>query len=222
MIVEKSTFKKGYKFLELSLYAFGGLGIEALLAFLIEPIIYNKNLSDFSVKENILHWIMTCAIWGIISYVLIRRAKKSYDFDIFKYKDSIGLINWIICFMLLSTSVVFSFISWDGFKVAKEFAYNGWLKFIFQYIYYVFEAILFVLIIVFAQKAGEIWFKIKNIPWGGIFVALTWGLAHIFTKGDLIIGISALTVGLLYGIAYLVSKKNLYIAFPLILLMFIL
>lgn len=222
MIAKKNTFKKGYRFLELSLYAFGGLGIEALLVFFVEPLIFNKSFNNFSVTENILHWIITCIIWGGLSYLLIKKAKKSYDFNIFSYKDSIGLLNWIICFGLLATAVVISLIGWNGSKIVKEFIHNGWLKFIFQYIYYFFETILFVLIIVFAQKAGETWFSKKNIPWGGIFVALTWGLAHIFTKGELMVGISASVVGLLYGVAYLVSKKNLYIAFPLILLMFIL
>lgn len=222
MIAKKNTFKQGYKFLELSLYAFGGLGIEALLVFFVEPLIFNKSFNNFSVTENILHWIITCIIWGGLSYVLIRKAKKSYDFNIFSYKDSIGLLNWIICFGLLATTIVISFIGWNGSKVVKEFIHNGWLKFIFQYIYYFFETILFVLIIVFAQKAGETWSNKKSVPWGGIFVALTWGLAHIFTKGELMVGISTSVVGLIYGIAYLVSKKNLYIAFPLILLMFIL
>lgn len=222
MIVKKNTFKKGYNFLELSLYAFGGLGIEALLAFLIEPLIFNKSLNDFSVTETILHWVITCIIWGGLSYILIRKAKKSYDFNIFSYKDSIRLLNWIICLGLLATTIVISFVGWNGSKVVKEFVNLGLLKFTFQYIYYFFETILFVLIIVFAQKAGETWFNKKSIPWGGIFVALTWGLAHIFTKGDLMAGVYTLIVGLIYGITYLVSKKNLYIAFPLILLMFIL
>ncbi len=43
-------------------------------------------------------------------------------------------------------------------KVLKELHYNGWLKFIFQYIYYVFETGLVLLIIVFGQKAFEKWF----------------------------------------------------------------
>lgn len=115
-----------------------------------------------------------------------------------------------------------SVISWNGFKVVKEFQYHGWINFIFQYLYYIFETGLFVLIIVFAQEAGEIWFKKSTIPWGGILVSLTSGLAHIFTKGDLSIGLFAFLGGLLYGSIYIISKKNLYIAFPFILLMFIL
>ncbi|TDT45633.1 hypothetical protein [Fonticella tunisiensis] len=222
MVIEKNNFKNGFNFFCLSLCAFAGLGLEALLAFLIEPFIYGKSLNEFSITESILHWVLTCIIWAVVSLVLIKAAKKKYTFDIFSYKSSIGLQNWILCFVLLAISLVIKFISWNGFKVVKEFLSNGWLKFIFQYIYYLFETILFILIIVFAQRAGEVWFRKDNIPWGGILVALTWGLSHIFTKGELLIGILAFFGGLLYGILYLVSKKNIYIAYPLIFLMFVL
>ena len=222
MVIEKNTVKNGLNFFYLSLYAFAGLGLEVLLAFLIEPLIYGKNPNDFSIAENILHWTLTCIIWAVVSLTLIKVAKKKYSFDIFSYKDSIGLKNWILCFALLSISVIIHVIDWNGFKVEKEFFNNGWLKFIFQYIYYLFETTLFVLIIVFAQKAGDIWLRKKNIPWGGILVAITWGLAHVFTKGELSIGILTSLAGLLYGIVYLVSKKNLNIAYPLIFLMFVL
>lgn len=222
MIIEKSTFRDGFNFLKLSLYAFAGLGLEVLLTSFIEPIIYGKDLNNLSITQNILHWTLTCIIWGIISYILIRFSKERYDFNIFSYKNSIGLLNCVLCVGLLAITVVISVINWNGFKVEKEFLSNGWLKFIFLYMYYLFETTLFVLIIVFAQRCGEIWSNKKNVPWGGIFVALTWGLAHIFTKGQLKIGILVSIIGLLYGIAYLVSKKNLNIAYPLIFLMFIL
>jgi len=219
---KECKWNKGLAFLFLSLFAFLGLGLEALLAFLIEPLIYGKTLNEFSSTEHILHWIITCILWFITAFVLVMVAKKKLNFDIFSEKSSIGIKPWFLCFALLAISIVMSVISWNGFKVVKELQYHGWLNFIFQYLYYIFETGLFVLIIVFAQEAGEIWFKKSTIPWGGILVSLTWGLAHIFTKGDLSIGLFAFLGGLLYGSIYIISKKNLYIAFPFILLMFIL
>lgn len=170
MINNQCTSKKGFTFFVLSLFAFAGLGLEVLLAFLIEPLVYGKELSNFTTTENILHWIMTCIIWAVVSLILIKVAKNKLNFDIFSQNDTIGIHRWIICFGFLTISIVISIIDWNGFKVMKEFLYNSWLKFIFQYIYYIFEAGLFVLIIVFAQKAGEIWFKKGNIPWGGILL----------------------------------------------------
>lgn len=222
MIDNQGKSKRGFDFFVFSLFAFAGLGLEALFAFLIEPLVYGKELSDFSTPENIIHWIITCIIWFITSFILIMIAKKKLNFDMFSHNSTIGINRWVFCFILLAISIVISVIDWNGLKVVKEFQYNGWMKFIFQYIYYIFETGLFVLIIVFAQQAGEIWFKKGNIPWGGILVSLTWGLAHIFTKGDLIVGILSCLGGLLYGSVYIISKKNLFIAYPIILLMFVL
>ena len=106
-------------------------------------------------------------------------------------------------------------------KVVKEFLYHGWLKFIFQYLYYAFE-VDFSSNYYICSKCREIWFKNEKIPWGGILLALTWGIAHIFTKGDLLVGVYSSLGGILYGGVYLICKKNVLLAYPIILLMFIL
>lgn len=222
MIDNQGTMKKGFAFFTLSLFAFLGLGLEALLAFLIEPLLYNKTLNEFSTSEIILHWILTCILWFVTSVILIHIAKKKLGFDMLSQKEPVSRGRLLLCIGLLTISVVISIIDWNGLKVVKEYQYNGWLKFIFQYIYYIFETGIFVLLIVFAQEAGEIWFKKRNIPWGGILVSLTWGLAHIFTKGNILIGVLSFLIGIMFGSVYIISKKNLYIAFPIILLMFVL
>lgn len=218
----KRNYKRGVGFMRLSLFAFGGLGLEVLLLLVMEPLIYGKALNEFSTVEHLLHWTMTCIVWGIVSFVLIRLANNKYNFDMFSYKEPLELIDWVLCILLLSISMVISYIDWNGFKIMKEFLYNGWLKFIFQYIYYLFETVLILLIIVFAQRAGELWLKKSKIPWGGIFVGLTWGLTHALTKGQLYVGVLSAIGGLMYGIAYLLCKKNLYITYPLVFLMFVL
>jgi hypothetical protein len=214
--------KIGLKFLGLGAIAFAGLGLEGLLFFLIEPLIYSHYPDSFSTLENISHWILTCLVWGIILLLIVQISIKKYSFNMFSIKNPLIKANWLICAVLVAVSIVLSIIDWDGFKIIKEFTYNGWLKFIFQYIYYIFESVLFVLMIVFGQRAGEIFFGKKNIPWGGIFTALTWGLVHMATKGSLSAGISSFADGLLYGLVYIACRKNLYVAFPIILFMFVL
>ncbi len=178
MVNNKGTATKGFAFITLSLLAFLGLGLEALLGFLIEPLIYNKSINEFSASEIIIHWILTCILWFITSVILIHVAKKKLGFDLLSQKEPVSRGRLFLSIGLLVISVVISIIDWNGLKVVKELQNNGWLKFIFQYIYYIFEVGLFVLLIVFAQEAGEIWFKKRNIPWGGILLSLTWGLAH--------------------------------------------
>ena len=61
-----------------------------------------------------------------------------------------------------------------------------------------------------------------DIPYGGIVVALTWGLVHTLTKGDLMVGIGCAVSGFLYSVVYLLANRNVKIAFPFIAIMFIL
>lgn len=48
---------------------------------------------------------------------------------------------------------------------------------------------------------------------------LTWGLVHILTKG-LATGLGCLVMSILYGIVYLLLKKNIRYAYIIISLMF--
>lgn len=94
------------------------------------------------------------------------------------------------------------------------------MKFIFQYIYYFFETFLFSLIIIFGQRACEIWFKRENIPYGGIVLALTWGIGHILSKGSLTVGLLSALGGFLFGAAYLIVGRDYRKTLPLLFIMF--
>lgn len=64
----------GGDYLSLALYAFMGLGMEVLYAYLLEPVLYGVPMQEFSDIQTILHWILTCATWGLFAYVLIRKS----------------------------------------------------------------------------------------------------------------------------------------------------
>lgn len=211
---------KGINYIYLALYAFGGLGIEAIYAYGLEPMIYGVSMQDWTVSESILHWITTCITWGIISYVLIKLSKEKYEFDLFETKKKMKLWQWICILLCVILSFYISFNDWGGFKPFIEYQHKGMLKFIFQYIYYAFETILFTLILIFGQKACEVWFKKENIPYGAIIVAVTWGLAHILTKGSVMTGVIIALGGFLYGVVYLLLNKDIKKTFIVLFIMF--
>lgn len=66
---EKSSYMDhiGY-----ALYAFGGLGIELLLI-LLETKIYAIPSESWNTGQNILHWVITCSLWGGIGYLLAQK-----------------------------------------------------------------------------------------------------------------------------------------------------
>lgn len=217
--IEKKT--TGWNYLNLALLAFAGLGIEVLYAFFLEPMIYGAQISDWTTPQNICHWIITCVTWGIVTFLLCRCSKKKYEFDLLAKGEKIKAWQWLAALICIVLVAITSYINWGGSKVILEYNHNGTLKFIFQYIYYFFETALFTLIIVFAQKAFEVWFKQKNIPYGGIICALTWGLGHIFTKGSVVTGLLSALCGFSFGVVYLLLGRDIKKAYVALAIMFI-
>lgn len=220
-IREDKTKITGMDYLGLALYAFGGLGMEVLYAFLLEPAIYGTQMQDWTDMQTIIHWILTCMTWGIFAYVLIKKSGEKYEYPLLEKGVAIKAWQWGICIVFIGLAFAMDYMSWGGFKVYLEFAKKGWLLFTFQYIYYAFETMLFLLIIVFGQKACEKWFGKEGIPYGGIICGLTWGLAHIFTK-DLATGLLGLVLGFAMGSAYLLTNRDLKKAYIVLFFMFIL
>lgn len=205
-----------------ALTAFGGLGLEVLLANVLEPAIYGVGMGEFSTLQHILHWIITCAIWGAIAVYLVGDIKKRCGWDMMVKGTPMKPWQWVVIAVGCICAVWIVSMNWDGLKFIEEFKRRGALLFTFQYIYYAFETLLFMLIIVFGQKACELWFKNAAFPYGGIICGLTWGLAHIFTKGSLTTGLWGLVLGFLMGTAYLVTNRDIKKTYVVLFIMFVL
>ena len=211
----------GTDYLVLALLAFAGIGLEIVLAFGIEPMLYGASIGEWTDLQNIIHWVVTCILWGLVSWYLIHFAKKKYEFDIFQKGDKMAVWQWLLIALFVVGSLILSYFDWNGSKVIKEFYANGPLKFVFQYIYYIFETVLVTLILVFGQNAFEKWFHRKNIPYGGIIVAITWGIGHFFTK-DILTGIVTVISGLAFGSVYLLAGRDIRKTYPILWMMFVL
>lgn len=211
----------GMNYIILALLAFASLGLEVLLAFGIEPIIYGAPINEWTDLQNVIHWVITCILWGTASWFITLYAKKKYNFDIFQKGNKMAVWQWLLITVFVIGSLIPSYFDWNGSKVIKEFYANGPVKFIFQYIYYIFETILVMLILVFGQNAFEKWFHKQNIPYGGIIVAITWGIGHFFTK-DILTGIVTIISGLAFGSVYLLTNRDIRKTYPILWLMFVL
>ena len=212
---------KGIDYLKLSLYAVAGFCFELLLV-LIEQAI-GIDINNSTSLQMISYWTITIIAWIIIGVIITKIGKKTTNFDIWKNTNKkINLwqiIAIVLCFVI---NIAVKYIDWNGFKVVQEFQSRGILLFIFQYIYYIAEGFLISLVIVYGQKACEIWFKKENIPYGGIVLGLTWGLGHILSKGSIIVGLLSIIAGVLFGAVYLLVNSDYKKAFPIITLLFML
>lgn len=204
----------------LSLLVVVGLSGEEFVL-LIENNIYSLPAGQWGNKECILHWVFTSIIWGCVGLVCVQFAKRRDNFRLFERGETIKKWQWIVVLLLLVFSVAVSCFAWNGWKVLIEFYHNGWLKFIFQYIYYIFETWMIMLILTFSQKAFELWFHHENIPYGGVVLSLTWGAVHILTQ-EFMTGIYCMFFAMLYGIVYLLLNKDFKKSYIIIFLMFVL
>ena len=219
---EPNRFVKGLGVLKYGLAAFLALAGEGILAYGIEQNIYGVSINDYNSVQMIVHWILTYIVWGASVFAICRCAKKK-GHDLFAKNDSkIKPWQWVCIVIGVAACLISSWIDWNGSKVLQEFASRGALKFVFQYIYYMFEVSLVMLIIVFGQKACETWFVKKNIPYGGIIAALTWGLGHWASKGSLAAGVFSAVCGLALGSVYLLTGRKTKLSYALLCIMFIL
>ena len=211
----------GANYLLLALCAFVGMALELILVSVIEPI-FGISMGKYTTAQMIGHWIVICVVWMLVGIFLIAIAKKRYGFNLWEHRSKLKTWQHLGIIVCLVVSVVSHYIDWKGFKPLLEFQNLGPMKFIFQYTYYLFEPFLMSLIIIFGQKACETWFKNDVIPYGGIVLALTWGLIHIVSKGSISVGLLSACGGFLYGAAYLIVGKDYRKALPLMFFMFVL
>lgn len=226
-VLTNNGFKKeaGWKYLLLSLGGFFGISLEYIHAFGWEPLVYGGiSFSEYEVWQTILHWVITYFTWAGVGYLLIRISKNKLGFDIFAEGKKMKHWQLIAALLGIVLSLVMSYVSWGGFKFIKEFYSNGLLKFIFQYIYYMFETAMFLLIIIFGQKAFEIWTKKRNVPWGGIICGFTWGIVHLISRGffDIENGVLSTISGFMFGAAYLLANRDIKKSWLILYFMFVL
>ena len=224
--------EKATPYLGMALLPFVFLGLELLILFIASlfygTMDFTQLIERHGVSTLLIHWGATCIVWGTGAWLLYILAKK-IGFNVFENKSKASAVNWVIVFVILVLSIIASYLSWHmQFKPLAEFAgmtnrfgSQAIFAFIGQYIYYIVESVLFLSIVVFGQKFGELAFRKNNVPWGGILCGLTWGLGHILTQ-NLFTGIYSAAISIAFGIVYLLLKRNVRYTYLVIALMFML
>lgn len=220
--MKESIVTRGWDYFEVVLLIFISMCSELIYGLLIEPIIYGRSIEVWTTNQRIIHWIITCVSWGGLLYFILKYTKRNLNFIIRSNNNSIEMWRWGIIIGWIIICTMISYISWNGFKPAKEFINLGLIPFIFQYVYYFVETCMITGIIVFGQLAFEKWFKNNEIPYGGIICALTWGIGHLVTKGDVLTGVLSILSGFVFGTSYLLLKRDTIKTVLILFLMFVL
>ena len=187
------------------------------------PSIYVYFREGFAFK-SFKHWVHADTAFVSIWMVIVLRIASLWLYKIWAVKRNVFDISSVINKRSIFIIVVMFFILIIGalvvphtfglaahYQTRVELWGNTWglLNTITIYLYYIVEGMHIVWMISVFQMLGEMSTKKKSIPWGGIGLALTWGVLHYFTKGmTQLIAHSILSV--VMGILFLIGRKNFW------------
>jgi hypothetical protein len=227
--------ESGWRYALLAILIFFLLAMDVLSMF-VGKLIDGRSLSDPEMWST--HWYATvgmflCSviIWSVsVALVLLWIKRKGVFDSLFQEKVDLraGLVFILGVFILVVLSWLESHGSKDVFPALVneyrgfEHRYPGYGVPVtaFQYLYYLLESAMVVLILALWQGAGELWTRLTNVPWGGLGLTLTWGLAHFAShpQGAPMVVLTAL----LFGLVFIGVRKSIYPSLALIWLAFVL
>ena len=130
--------------------------LEYLSIFVIEVTFLHIDMQNYTMQQRSLHCIIMVFMWAFFIGVLL----------LFQGNIIIGC-------------KIITFIDWHTLKFVGETQGKTVFQFCVQYLYYIFEVMLVILIIIYGQKAIETLLKKESpIPFGSIILAVTWGAFH--------------------------------------------
>ena len=201
------------KYFWLSLLSFGAFMLEYLSIFVIEAIVLHVDIQNYTAHQRSVHCIIMSFMWAVFIGILLLFSKKHYRFPTRgNQEDKISLKNWIITLACFTGCKIMTFIDWHTLKVIGEAQSKTIFQFCAQYLYYIFEVMLVILIIIYGQKSAETFIKKESsIPFGGIILAMTWGIFHFVSRGvgiEIWNGISTIIFSVLSGLIYIKLNRN--------------
>lgn len=207
---------KWTEYLWLSLLSFGAFMLEYLSIFVIEVAFLLMDIKNYTMQQKSIHYIIMVFMWAFFIGVLLLFSRKHYHFpEKWNKTDKISLKNWVVTLASFIGCKIITFIDWHTLKIVGEAQGKTIFQFCVQYLYYLFEVMLVLLIIIYGQKAIETLLKKESpIPFGGIILAMTWGAFHFVSRGvglEIWNGVSTMIFSVLSGVMYLrLNRKCLY------------
>lgn len=200
-------------YLWMSLLSFAAFMLELFSIFVIERVFLHVDAGNYTPGQRSVHSVITACLWAVFILSMLYYSRRRYQFP-GKAEDT-GRIppgDWAAALLALAGCKALTFIDWHTLKIIGESRGQDMSRIVTQYIYYMFEAGLVLLIILYGQKAAEVLLKRESgIPFGGIVLALTWGSFHFISRGvglELWNGISCMIFSVLSGFMYLKVKRR--------------
>ncbi|MCJ1697911.1 hypothetical protein MT349_19180 [Rathayibacter caricis] len=202
-----------------ALIVFAVFAWELVVFLLLDPLLGS------GPRAGLQHQLITAAGWGMGGVLLARTAVRSSVIADRSARDpaiSSPTVRVGIVVAAAVLAIAVRAFAFGEVKIAGELAGNGAdpLATVVLLLYYLTEAFLIVLLILFAQRAGVAWFGHPALPWGGVLLALTWGVMHLFLQG-LSGGLYAIIASVLYGLIVVHGPRRIPAVFAIVALAFI-
>lgn len=178
----------------------------------------------------ITHWSIVILLWAVGAGLFFAwlRKKGALKSVISVRWSSKGVPLLIVAVVMSFFFAVIESVMMDGNlpqiyneyqSFARDYGSMGLFVALNQNIYYIVEAVLVVLLVALMQRAGEIWFKKPNLPYGGVGLMVTWGLSHLMH--GLADGLYITAFALVFGWLFVKAGKHWWPSLLFVWLMFI-
>lgn len=212
---------KWTNYLWLSLCSFLAFMLEIFSIFVIEMLILNVDIGNYTPVQRSVHCIITACLWLVFIILILSYSRRRYSFP--KRPESaerIAAVDWLFAGTALICCKVLTVIDWHTLKIIGESKGKELYQITTQYVYYLFEVGLVLLIIIYGQKAAEsLLGRECEFPFGGIVLAVTWGAFHFVSRGvgiEVWNGVSCILFSMLGGIMYVKVKRRYIFAYLLL------
>ena len=203
---------KWSKYMWMSILLFSAFLLEYFALFVIEMFILKMDIFNYTANQRSIHHLIMFGIWSIYIGCIVFYSKRNLSFPSKHIQFIPSAKNYFIAILCLLGCKVMTFIDWQTLKVIGEAQGKDIFQFTTQYMYYIMEVFIVLLIVMFGQIAFETCMgKESNIPFGGIVLAFTWGIFHFVSRGvgiEMWNGISCVIFSILSGIMYLKLGRN--------------
>ncbi len=215
------------RFLTLALYAFAVFGWELLVVLLVDPLLETL---DGAATPAILHWLVTAAGWtlgvlvvGLVARPRTRRAAAQLrpcpgSPDGAAYPNADPITGRALRIVVVAVALLVSAGGRAAFTgewkllhetadLVERFPGHALAAIVALLLYYLAETAVVVLLLRLGQRAGELRFGRPVVPWGGLLLACTWGVVHVFLQG-LDAGVYAMAASVLYGLVVVYGPRR--------------
>lgn len=227
--------ESGWRHVLMALLVFLALSADVLSMF-VGKMLDGRPLSDPEIWNR--HWgatagmfLCSVALWSATTVLVLRWSRRRnilsllfnliWDRRVMAFFSMAALVLSALLWLEASRSgVAFPSVLREYHGFVDRYAEHGAMVTAFQYLYYVLESVMVLLMIALFQRAGEIWTRLAGIPWGGIGLALTWGVAHFASHPEG--AVTVVMTALLLGLIFIGVRKSVVPALVAIFLVFVL